>query len=76
VAPSIRAALLRERTHDELLRLLGTLRQTQLTQFHPEHIELADYTLPSFTPRDAFPLPSAAPSGSLRAPTATPRGLR
>ncbi|HEX2882209.1 MAG TPA: peptidyl-prolyl cis-trans isomerase [Polyangiaceae bacterium] len=76
VAPSIRAALLREKTHDELLRLLGTLRHSQLTQFHPEYIELADYTLPSFTPRDAFPQPSAAPGGSVRAPTATPRGLR
>jgi peptidyl-prolyl cis-trans isomerase C len=76
VAPSIRAALLRERTHDELLRLLGTLRQTQLTQFHPEHIELADYPLPSFTPHDAFPPPRPAASSSLRPPTATERGLR
>jgi hypothetical protein len=76
VAASIRATLLREKTRNELQRLLGTLRQTQLTQFHPEHIELIDYPLPTFTPRDAFPAPSSAPSAALRPPNRTDRGLR
>lgn len=75
-APSIRASLLRERTRDALTQLIQTARQTQVKQFHPEHIELVNYTLPTFTPRDAFPIPSPAPSGSLRPPTPGERGLR
>lgn len=74
--PAIRASLLRDKTGDAINGLLQTLRQTQLKQFQPQHIELADYTLPNFTPRDAFPPPRPAGSSSLRPPTATERGLR
>jgi peptidyl-prolyl cis-trans isomerase C len=74
-APSIRASLARERTRGALAQLLDSSRQTQLKQFHPEHIELGSYTLPTFTPRDAFP-PAPAASGALNPPKATERGLR
>jgi hypothetical protein len=74
LAPSIRATLLRERTRAALLTLIATLRKQHLTAFHPEHIELGRYPLPSFTPDDAFPAPAG--EGKLRPPQPGERGLR
>jgi peptidyl-prolyl cis-trans isomerase C len=74
--PQIRVALQRDKTRDALETLSQGLRKQQLKQFHPEFIELVEYPLPTFTPRDAFPVPSSAASATLRPPTQTDRGLR
>jgi peptidyl-prolyl cis-trans isomerase C len=75
--PTIRAALWRDKTHEAVTGLLDGLRRDQLKELHPELIELIDYPLPTFTPRDAFPAPQASESAApSRPPKPTERGLR
>jgi len=75
-SPSIRSTLLRDKTRLALQGLLKLLHEQQVRELHPEHIELADFPLPSFVPDDAFPAPNRAPGNPLRPPAPGERGLR